>query len=179
MFEKQPLLRFICGLFTAVLIAGCTTTGDAPKQISRVENDQFSKNITIVGGQQYVNPLGGTFRSWLIRTWIDKKTQKVTHQLYVEISYIGEWKYFQMASDDKATSLHVDRISTHVGNCSGGCSLDEAIGISLSDAELRARLGQGYPIKISAKSGDALIIVVSPEQIRLQLEAIDKSAKVP
>lgn len=57
-----------------------------------VQTDQFSPNITIVGPEEYKNPLGGTFRSWKIRTWIDKKTLTVENQLYVDIRYYGSWR---------------------------------------------------------------------------------------
>jgi len=160
----------------ASLFAGCTTTsGKPPTQIQGIEDDQFSKNIKINGAKLYVNPFGGVFREWLIRSWVDKTTGSVSHQLYVHLSYIGDWKYFIMAADDTAKSLSVVRIASNVGSCSGGCSLDEAVGIDLDDVTLRSRVNQGYPIKLSAKSGDAEIITISPEQIKLQLEAIDKN----
>lgn len=158
-------------------LAGCASS-QAPTRISGVQDDQFGKNITISGAMLYVNPLGGTSRSWLIRSWVDKSTHEVSHQLYVDISYVGDWKYFQTAADDTARTLNVSRIDSHVGNCSGGCSLSETVGIELDDATLRAKSKQGYAIKLSAHSGDALVLTVSPEQINLQLAEVDKRLKM-
>ena len=96
-------LAVLCVTF----VGGCATTSGPPKHIMGVQDDKFSQNITIAGGAQSVNPFGGTSCIWFIRSWIDKKTYRVTHQLYVDISYRGDWRFFQMAADDRAKALRV------------------------------------------------------------------------
>lgn len=165
-------MKTLFAILIMLAVSGCATA-PTQLQIKSVADDQFSQVATVTGAELYVNPFGGTFRSWLIRSFIDKKTGNVTHQLYVDISYIGDWQYYYMAADDTAKTLDVTRIASHVGDCYGGCSLSETIGISLDDATLRTHQNSGYTLKISAKSGASLIIEISSEQIKLQLAAID------
>lgn len=167
--------RMFTLIFLVTLMSGCVTTNsEHPNQISSVEDDQFSKAITINGARLYINPFGGTFRSWFIRSWVNKSTGNLSHQLYVVLRYIGSWNFFSWASDDTAKSLNVQKIDSQIGNCMGGCNFEEIVGIDLDDETLRSRVNSGYSIKLSAKSGDAIIINISPEQIRLQIEAVGK-----
>ena len=174
-------IRFVFVFLAAIIsLSGCATPDGgtaAALHIRSIEDDQFSKNVVINGAEVYVNPFGGTFRSWFIRSWVDKKTHAVSHQLYVDISYIGQWEFFSFAADDTAKTLDVTKINSKVGDCFGGCSLSETIGISLDDSILRSRVTNGYQIKVSAKSGDSLILPISPEQIRLQMAAVDQYLK--
>jgi hypothetical protein len=166
-----------------LFVGGCAALGGAPQTVGdsvQVESDQFSKDITLTGVGVLINPLGGTVRKWFIRSWINKDTHAVSHQLYVSISYTGDWKFFQWAADDTSKTLEVVKIDSHVDSCSGGflgCDLSETVGITLDDATLRGRATQGYQIKLSAKSGDALILDISPEQITKQLAAVDAYTK--
>ena len=167
---------------SALLVAfGCVSSLDAlcrqpaPPRIQSIEDDKFDPAVKITGFELYTNPFGGTTRSWAIRSWVDKHSHTVVHQLYVEISYLGDWKFFHTAFDDTARSLEVVEIKRDTGDCSlGQCSLYETIGLQLDDSVLRSRLQQGYSVKISAKSGDSLVLDISPDQIRLQLDAVDK-----
>jgi len=146
-------------------------------KIDSTQDDVFSKRVTINGGKVTEFPsglLGTLYRTFFIRSWVDKATGSVSHQLYVDITYDGEWKFFEWAADDTATSLNVVKIDSHVDSCRNQCSFEEIVGIDLDDATLRSRVATGFPIKLSAKSGEAIIIKVAPEQIKLQLEAVDK-----
>jgi hypothetical protein len=175
-------LRFREGLFAlaifALAIGGGPAAADDPTV--QVTSDQFESKITLLGSAEAVNPFGGTFRLWRIRSWVDKTTHAVSHQLYVEISYSGGWQYYSFASDDTAKDLNVSKISSNVGSCSGGsCSLSEVVGVELDDATLRARQSGGYPIKLKAQSGDWIILTISPAQIALKMAAVDKYVKDP
>jgi len=112
------------------------------------------------------------YQNWFIRSFIDKKTHGVTHQLYVDLRYFGDWKFFQSAADDNARPLEVVRISSNVDNCRGICTLEETISVALNDVILRARAQTGYPIKISAQRGDSFVLTISSDQIQLQIDAI-------
>lgn len=160
-----------------LLMTGCISPPPPPTTIANIQDDAFSKNVTINGGTVHEFPsgiLGSLFRNFFIRSWVDKKTGSVSHQLYVDITYDGEWKFFEWAADDTATSLNVVKIDSHVDNCHNGCSFEEILGIELDDATLRSRVNAGYPIKLSAKDGTAIFLKVAPEQIKAQLEAVDK-----
>jgi hypothetical protein len=60
-------------------------------------------------------------------------------------------------------------ISRKVDSCFSGCSFTEVVGVEVTDELLRAKALTGFQIKLFAKSGDSLIIDVTPAQIQSQL----------
>lgn len=163
----------VAALVASVGLAGCAVRPPVPPH-AVVKTDQFSSTASVIGPSMFDNPFGGIDRSWHLRTIIDKKSGLATDQLYVEISYIGDWKYFNAASDQDATDLPVTVIDRSVGDCYGGCSLYETVGVGLDDAKLRAHAATGYAIKLYAHDGDSLILPITPQMISLQMAAIDK-----
>lgn len=160
-------------LTTSVLIF-LLAAGDAAAQAGvTVSGDKFSKEITFLGVPVGINPFGGTSRMYRIRTWLDRETQTSKHQLYVDIGYIGDWRFYDRAADDDAHQLDVVQIATNVGSCRGGCSLSETVGVTLPEGTLRAKAATGFQIKLFAKSGDSLVLDITPQQIATQLAAID------
>jgi hypothetical protein len=141
---------------------------------AQITTDQFSTDVTILGPSDYENPFGGTYRSWRIRSLVDKQTGASTSQLYVELHYFWAWRFYESAATDQAEQLQVTPIDRQVEDCSGMCSYHEVVGIALDEAMLRARAGSGMQIKISAHSGDSVVITVSAEQIAAQLRALDQ-----
>jgi hypothetical protein len=135
----------------------------------QLTDDKFSPLLSFVGLPASVNPFGGTFRLWQLRTWIDKQSHKVSHQLYVTTRYMGSWRFYEAAADDGANELPLVKIASDVEDCAGGCSLVETFGIDIPDATLRTKALTGFQIKVSAKSGDSLILDVTPAQIQSEL----------
>ncbi len=145
-----------------------------------VKTDQFSKEIEFIGPSASVdlNDTYGGWCRWSIRSWMDKTTHRVENQLYTEFFYHGEWKTFWAAADDHADDLPVTKIDSSVGDCDRfGCSLSEIIGVELNNKIYQERLQHGYPIKLSARDGESLVITINPEQIKLQAEALAKQYK--
>jgi len=169
-------MRAWLGFTAALVLLTSGVPADAAPRAPEVQvtTDQFSRDVTFLGPPQIINPFGGTIRSYRLRSWVNKETKAVEHQLYVEISYIGSWRWYVAAADDTAQELTVRQIASNVSSCSFGCSLSETVGIALSDETLRRRAATGMQIKISSRSGDALIIDLSAVQIGLQLSAIDR-----
>lgn len=165
-------MKAVAVVIICSLLVSC---GGAPlqKQTVGTQDDQYSPSATIVGTKLFDNPFGGVSKEWFIRSFIDKKTGAVTHQLYVETSYIGDWKYYQSANDDTAAPLPFIVIDREVGDCTGGCSLEETFALGLQGSVLRAKAATGYSVKISAHDGTAFILSVPPGQIQPQLAAID------
>ena len=157
-----------------VILIGVGTPLSASAEAPSVEADQFSKDIKVIGPEEYENPFAGTYRSWRIRTWIDKATGATQNQLYVEIHYFGDWRFYQEAATDQAQQLNVVDIDRHVEDCHGICTLDEVVGIDLDAALLRTRVSTGMQVKLSAKSGDSLILGITSQQISQQLAVIDR-----
>lgn len=143
------------------------------KQGVDTKDDQFTASATIAGTKQFENPFGGVFKEWFIRSFVDKKTGVVSHQLYVNTHYFGEWHFYESGADDTAAILPFLQIDRHVGNCGGMCDFDETFALTLQDSVLRARAASGFAVKVSAKDGTSFILQVSPGQIKPQLAAVD------
>lgn len=157
----------------AALLAAC-----APVQPHvTIRADQFSKAVEIFGWGTYDNPFGGIDRNWRLRSWVDKDTRQVTHQIYVELSYQMEYQYFREAADDTARSLPVLVIDRSSLCPHYDCTHFETIGVAIDDETLRARAAKGFRVKISARRGAELILPISPTQIGLQLAAVDRLAQ--
>jgi hypothetical protein len=156
-------------------LGSCAQAADAVT----VQSDQFSRDVTIIGPEDYENPLAGTYKDWRLRSWVDKQTHAVRNQLYVEFRYFGGWRFYEAAANDSAEQLETVTIDRHVEDCTGICSFSEIIGVTLSIESLRAHVASGLPIKISARDGDARIITITPGQIQAQLAAIDRIARQP
>lgn len=135
--------------------------------------------VVIVGPADDVNPYGGTYRKWLLRSFVNKQARTVATQLYVEIGYVGGWRRYGSAADT-TTHLSVARIGSRVDTCfgKGVCSLDETVGIQLDDAKLQANVVLGYQVTISARSGDSISITIEPQQIQAQLAALAKFGRL-
>jgi|GEM_PF-2518990 len=159
-------------MFSTLLLAACASV-PLEKQTVTVQDDQFSHDATIVGTKLFENPFGGIFKEWFLRSFVDKKTGAVTHQLYVNTHYLGEWHFYDSAADDTATSLRFIPIGREVGDCHGLCDFDETFGLMLDDDVLRNRASTGFKVKVSAKDGSAFILTIPPGQIQPQLAAVD------
>ena len=164
-------------LLLILVLAACV----APKPQVTVTDDQFSKEVVIFGWGNYVNnnPWGGIFHDWRLRSFVDKKTYAVTHQIYVDLHYDDEYQYFNSAADDTARDLAVLAIDRSHTCPRITCTHYETIGIAIDDATLRARAAQGIRVKLSARRGSSVVLALSPEQIGLQLAAIDRIIRPP
>lgn len=163
-----------------IFISGCVNTAHykPPKSTPTVQEEkveiqdsEFDKNITFTGITDYsVVGLGYS----LIRSWLNKDTGNVYHQLYITQSYRAEtWRNWIQAYADDTSNLEVESINSNIEWCHPKeCYYKETIGIDISSINLQDKINTGFRIKVSAKSGVSMIIQVTPKQIKLQLEAI-------
>ena len=161
--------------FLALLFSGCFPTTEITLRTEPVvEDDEFEKNATIKGVEKPIE--GSKYKNYLLRSWVSKDSGKVTNQLYVSYNYTSsDWRFYRNAKDENADVLDFIEIDRDV-NCSGSmyssqCTYFETFGITIPTEKLRDNK-EGYRVKISAKSGDDLIISITSDQIRKQLEAI-------
>jgi hypothetical protein len=171
--------RLLAASFVALATLNASVSFAASSKVT-VEDDRFSANATLMGPPIAIKPPGETYRTWRIRSFVGKKTGRVTHQLYVQISYAGEgWRFYEIAADDAATPLAVTKIASSVEDCSQGiCTYSETVGVDLDDGVLKSRIGNTYDLKFSAKSGDSFILSVSSDQISQQMDAIEAEKAV-
>ena len=159
----------LCG---SLAVSACSTTSELPN-IQYIKSDKFTPDITIAGAPIFVNPFGGVARVWFIISVINKNSGKVSHQIFVNVSYLGSWAFYESAADDTAQSLEVRSVDTSVNSCDLGiCSLQETLGIPIDDTTLRQQAETGYDIKLSARYAEPLFIKITPSQIKLQLESV-------
>ncbi|HYP57444.1 MAG TPA: PDZ domain-containing protein [Beijerinckia sp.] len=165
---KAPAGVFSFNKIQALLI-GLIVLG-APDHPARAENlpkiisSEFDKDIAVLGLHLFDNPLGGSFKEWFLRSIIDKKTGHVTTELYISLQNATNHLTFSSASDDTAKDLVVDQID-HLSD-------SEELGVLLDQNVLIKHADTGYRIRITSDSGDAIIFVISPEQIKAQIGAI-------
>ncbi len=158
-----------------LFLAACA----APRPAVTIKDDEFSREVEILGMPDDVIVFSGTFRKWRLRSWVDKQTHQVTHQLYVFTIIDGEYQYFRSAADDTARSLPVTVIDRSADCPRYDCAHYETIGVAIDDATLHARADSGIRFKISGRRGEELILPLSPTQIGLQLAAIDRLIQPP
>jgi hypothetical protein len=83
----------------------------------------------------------------MLRTWIEKDSKIVTHQLYVTISYFNRWRFYQSATDDTANALQFTLINREINNCQDLCSFTETVGVEIADSFLRQKALTGFQVK--------------------------------
>jgi hypothetical protein len=154
------------------LLSACSVPLD--QQSIRIHDDQFDDSATILGKEMSEIPFGGVAKLWYIRSFVDKKTGAVGHQLYIWTRYSGDWHFYQAGADDQAHKLPFVQIDRHVNDCHEyDCSFTEIFGLMLQDQTLRRQAVSGFAVKVWAKDGTTIILPVEPGQIEPQLEAVD------
>ena len=168
-------MKRIGAALIALAVVACAPRPAAQQpQFVQIEDDQFSQRATFIGIEIIDNPARGDFKQWFIRSFVDKRSGELAHQLYVHIRYFGERRRYEAAADDHATSLRFVRIDRERGACHyGDCDYEEDFGFELGDKTLRERAGPGFQVKVVAHSGDSLILTIAPGQIVAQLATID------
>lgn len=168
-------MRLIGAALLALVVVACAPR--APQQQTKaiqIDDDQFSTQATFIGTEQVDDPIRGSFKDWFLRSFVDKRSGEVDHQLYVHVEYVGDRRRYEIATDDHAAPLPFTRIERDRGSCKyGNCDYDEDFGLGLRDAVLRERAGTGFQVKVVAHSGDSMILTIAPGQILPQLAAVD------
>ena len=163
----------------AILLLGCSgMSAFAEDHMPTVTTDAFTPSVTVHGVvQSDVGFFTSPKRVWYLRSFVDKQTHTVTHQLYFDLIYSGaRWAFYgDAAADDSATPLQVQPLDRLVVACYGfdDCTFKETIGVLIPDAELRAKTASGFKVKTFAKDGNGVILEVTSEMIRKQLQVVD------
>lgn len=156
----------------------------------KISGSEFDKYITFKGIEEHHEPdiyaldvakieENTTFvvaaNTFFIRSWLNKNTGGVEHQIYLTDYHTIDWNNWYSASDEKANELKLQDIS-HDVDCTP-CKYTEIIGIDIPNNLMNENRNTGFRIKIRAKNGAEKIISVTPEQISTQLDAI--ASKIP
>jgi hypothetical protein len=139
---------------------------------TEIQDDAFSRTVTFLGPQHIQNPFGGSYMAWRLRSWMDRSSRAVSHQLYFEIDYDDNGlRRYGSAADNSADPLPVTRIARSSTRCRQ-CRIVEVIGVGLPSAKLASGLSRPYQIKLTSGSGDWVIVPLDPAMIRGQFLAI-------
>jgi len=166
----KKLKAFLSMLFVFIMVLITISCVSLRKEVS-VVTDEFEPFITINGIEDYIgDDLKGAF---FLRSFINKKTKDVTHQLYIYCTYHWNWRFYNSAHLSGGKALEFTEIRRDFNCTDGICTYYEHFGADISDEFLRKNT-EGFSVKISAKSGDNAVINVKSNQVIEQLKEIDK-----
>lgn len=167
-------------VLVASALAGCVEPASPAANIPAVPGVAVQEGVSqryveIIGPRlQHAPPFLGVEDTnyFVLRSWLDRTTGEAHHQLYVSDSYSGAERSWDAATERDGTALRFSAISHEQIACDPGCSWTEDFAADIPDALLRAA-PQGMAVDFRAKSGTAQRIVLSGDQVRAQLAAID------
>lgn len=174
----------LAAAFLGLAVAGCAAdaptpppaAADVPKTPAVVVREDLSpRYVAFIGpkilfDKPFLDVPDTNY--FALRSWLDRKTGDVEHQLYVSESYFGEKRTWLGARDGEGDTLPVVAISSHEIACEAGCSYTDDFAASLSDALLRKSLG-GLAVTFTAKGGGTKTIAVSAAVVKAELETVD------
>jgi len=147
-----------------------TAVRPPPPTSVKVEDSKFEDAATFIGIQEH--PDRNT--EYLLRSWVDKKSGQVTHQVYVANFYHGDWIFWSRANSEDAQPLQFVPIKQEVVTCDefSRCSHSEHFAALIPDTVLRTHQ-DGFSVKFYGKTGKEMILRLTPQQIRQQLKVIE------
>jgi len=173
-------MKPLAALALLTLLAACAAPAAGPPHIDHVNSDEFSKNYEIIGMPQSETPdvhvvrIQATYK-WALRSWVDKTTHNAHHAIYFYIHYSGAHRRnFFLANNENAEEMEIVPIEKAGHGCASKCDIIEALDVTIDEKMLRTHANSGFRIKISSRSGDEIIIPITPVMIQLQLEAVSK-----
>jgi len=187
----------VCGL-----CAGSASAKDAPllslsmehfRDTATIADDAQSGRVTISTEKGYVEhsgPLRTVWHDEFLTATIDKKTGEKSFQVHEEITYNGNWRYYQSGSYQGANgprSVPAVQISKESANCAlGDCIYTERIAFPVEEELLRQLAAAHVPakpvmwnFKAVAKSGPAYPGALSSAEIAGLLLKVDQYTGTP
>lgn len=181
-------MRLAVALF-ALILGGCLTNAlnETPAKFDRrapdeirieITGDSFDPAITHLGPEisfrEEINLFDYTDYAYRMRGIVDKKTGLTLHQLYIDIRYPADWRWYESAYLIGGESLEVRGISNNVGGCGHyACTLEETIGISIPPEALNQ---DGLNVKISARSGHEDILRIPGSYMTAYLSSFPQAS---
>jgi len=192
--------------FAAIMICGvCAENAfakDAPllslsmehfRDTAPIADDAQNGRVTISTEKGYVEHSGPLRMVWhdeFLSATIDKKTGEKSFQVHEEVTYNGNWRYYQSASYPGANgprTVPAVQISKESANCAlGDCIYTERIAFPVEEELLRQLAAANVPatpvlwkFKAVAKSGPAYSGALSGAEIAGLLLKVDQYTGTP
>jgi uncharacterized lipoprotein YbaY len=192
--------------FAAIMVCGAcaesASAKDAPllslsmehfRDTATIADDAQTGRVTISTEKGYVEHSGPLRMVWhdeFLTATIDKKTGEKSFQAHEEVTYNGNWRYYQSASYQGANgprSVPAVQISKESANCAlGDCIYTERIAFPVEEELLRQLAAANVPatpalwnFKAVAKSGPAYAGALSSAEIAGLLLKVDQYTGTP
>lgn len=115
---------------------------------------------------------------FFLRSFVSKSTEVVSHQVYVHISYRGDWRFYKSANKLGGNALDFLEIDRSVISCANttlsGCLLSESFGIGLSSGEFREASTFGLRFRSNTNFSDRFNdFYIPPNVFKSQLQVIE------
>jgi hypothetical protein len=158
------------------------------RDTTTLKDDDLSVSATIDTSQGFQEKHGLLRVVWddnFLRGFIDKKTGKLTAQVYQRMFYAGPWRFYERAdyeTPDGPVSEPLTIISRDVASCTtyGGCSEIEQFGFTVPEALLRTYAARytpggraGWRFKYEAKNAEDWHSGLMSSEIKGFLMAVD------
>nr|DAQ12771.1 MAG TPA: hypothetical protein [Caudoviricetes sp.] len=167
-------------------------TPDHFKASAKIDDDDLDvvANISTLGGMvKRQGLLGVVWNDNFLRALIDKKTGRITFQVYQYINYEGDWRFYETVNyetPDGPVQKRLIQISRDVLSCSGsrystGCSYSEHFAFEVDEALLRT-IAAGYQpgaavvwkFKFGAQRAEDWNDAILPAEVAGFLQAVDE-----
>ncbi len=192
--------------FAAIMVCGsCAESAsakDSPllslsvehfRDTATIADDAQNGRVTISTEKGYVEHSGPLRMVWhdeFLTATIDKKTGEKSFQVHEEVTYNGNWRYYQSASyqgPNGPRSVPAVQISKESANCAlGDCIYTERIAFPVEEELLRQLAAANVPatpvlwnFKAVAKSGPAYAGALSSAEIAGLLLKVDQYTGTP
>jgi hypothetical protein len=178
----------VAAVLLGAALAGCATATTTPPSAATAaatvtapaERQVSPRFVAFVGPVQQHDPpfLGVRYSNFdCLRSFLDRQTGEVAHQLYVADSYFGAKRHWDGAEDGAGQKLPFVPISNAEITCGDGCAYADEFAADLPDALLRSST-DGLSVIFAARSGDRLTIRLSGGEIQQQLAAVDTAKRL-
>lgn len=160
----------ILGVF---IIASCSTVNHTANDYIQVEDDPFKTSIIYSGiskqDSQWKGLRNELTHTSFIKSYKDKESGSLKHELYAAVTYHGDWHLFERAALRGGTDTEFSLIDKTIEYCSDiSCRRTEEFTIPLEEKFLIENK-DGFDMKVFAQSGKEFILSVTNLQISAQL----------
>ncbi|HVH81477.1 MAG TPA: hypothetical protein VM782_18900 [Stellaceae bacterium] len=176
------MIKSLKCLLLALALGGCAMVHEEEKlppqptaQGVELIKQQGGRFIAFVGPRrQHTEPFLGVpdTNFFVLRSWLDNKTNETAHQLYVEDSYYGGPLNWDGVHDVDNKPLTFRPISRNEISCEQGCAYADEFAASLPEDYLRAHKN-GLAVTFTSSNGKIFPVTVPAELVVMQLNALD------
>ncbi|MFW1974128.1 hypothetical protein [Acinetobacter bereziniae] len=147
-------------IISFIMLQGCAInpnsnqiTAQQFEQSISISTDNYTKITTLEGPKLFP---GGLNNYFLVRAFKSHKNQEIMYQIYINVTYYGDWINFNSAFDNRGTQLNTDVIKKNVSSCiasTGKCILNEVVTINMTLDEFESNMASGIDFQISGQGG--------------------------